>query len=100
MSMSQQSTHLSGRDARADAAVSGEVPPAESAAVQPRASPRWEPAGSQGERAMRRPLLFALIAAIVILLGVAAVLFVRYRKTTEEYTDMKAAEETARTGYA
>jgi chromosome segregation ATPase len=49
---------------------------------------------------MRRPLLFALIAAIVVLLGVAAVLFVRYRKTTEEYTDMKAAEETARTGYA
>ena len=49
---------------------------------------------------MRKPALYALIAAIVVLAILAAVFFVRYRKTAEQYTDMKAAEETARTGYA
>jgi hypothetical protein len=49
---------------------------------------------------MRRPVLFALIGAIALLLGIAALLFVRYKKASEEYADMKAAEETARTGYS
>ncbi len=49
---------------------------------------------------MRRPVLFALIAVAVVLAIVAAVLFVRYRKVSTDYTNMRLAEETARVGYS
>jgi chromosome segregation ATPase len=49
---------------------------------------------------MRKPILFALIAAIAVLAIVAAVFFVRYRKVSTEYTSMRLAEETARVGYS
>jgi chromosome segregation ATPase len=49
---------------------------------------------------MRKPVLFALIAVAVVLAIVAAVLFVRYRKVSTEYTNMRLAEETARVGYS
>lgn len=49
---------------------------------------------------MRKPVLFALIAAVVVLAVVAAVLFVRYRKVSNEFTNMRLAEETARVGYS
>ena len=49
---------------------------------------------------MRKPVLFAVIAAVVVLAIVAAVFFVRYRKVSTEYTNMRLAEETARVGYS
>ena len=49
---------------------------------------------------MRKPVLFALIAVVVVLAVVAAVLFTRYRKVSTEYTNMRLAEETARVGYS
>lgn len=49
---------------------------------------------------MRKPVLFALIAVAVVLAVVAAVLFMRYRKVSAEYTNMRLAEETARVGYS
>jgi chromosome segregation ATPase len=49
---------------------------------------------------MRKPVLFALIAVVVVLAIVAAFLFARYRKVSTEYTNMRLAEETARVGYS
>ena len=49
---------------------------------------------------MRKPVLFALIAVVVVLAVVAAVLFARYQKISTEYTNMRLAEETARVGYS
>lgn len=49
---------------------------------------------------MRKPVLFALIAVVVVLAVVAAVLFMRYRKVSTEYTNLRLAEETARVGYS
>ena len=49
---------------------------------------------------MRKPVLYALIAVIVVLAVVAAVLFTKYRKTSTEYANTKIAEETARVGYS
>jgi peptidoglycan hydrolase CwlO-like protein len=49
---------------------------------------------------MRKPVLFALIAVIVVLAVVAAVFIVRYQKTSAEYTNMRLQEETARVGYS
>jgi chromosome segregation ATPase len=49
---------------------------------------------------MRKPVLFALIAVIAVLVIVAALLFVRYQKVSTEYTNMRLAEETARVGYS
>jgi peptidoglycan hydrolase CwlO-like protein len=49
---------------------------------------------------MRKPVLYALIAVIVLLIVASAVLFQKYRKSAADYTDMKAAEETARASYA
>jgi peptidoglycan hydrolase CwlO-like protein len=49
---------------------------------------------------MRKPVLFALIAVIVVLAIVAAMLLVKYRKTSTDYANMKIAEETARVGYS
>jgi predicted nucleic acid-binding Zn-ribbon protein len=48
---------------------------------------------------MRRPALSALVTAVVILLGATTVLFVKYRKTSADYADMKVAEESARSNY-
>jgi cytochrome c-type biogenesis protein CcmH/NrfG len=58
------------------------------------------PAGGKGDEAMRRPVLFALIAVIAVLVIVAVVLFMKYQKTSTEYTNMRLAEETARVGYS
>mgnify|MGYP001590589261 CR=1 FL=1 len=49
---------------------------------------------------MRRPVVFVLAAVIVLLAGATAVLFQKYRKASAEYTDMKSAEESARSQYA
>jgi chromosome segregation ATPase len=49
---------------------------------------------------MRKPILFALLAVIAVLTIVAALLFVRNRKVSSEYTNMRLAEETARVGYS
>ena len=49
---------------------------------------------------MRKPVLFALIAVVVVLAIVAAFLFTRYRKVSTDYTNMRLAEETARVGYS
>lgn len=49
---------------------------------------------------MRRPLQITLIAAVVLLAGVAVVLFLQYWKTSANYADMRAAEESARSHYA
>jgi hypothetical protein len=49
---------------------------------------------------MRKPVLFALIAVVAVLAVVATLLFVRYRKVSTDYTNMRLAEETARVGYS
>ncbi len=49
---------------------------------------------------MRRSVLYALVAVIVLLLGATAALFMKYQKASADFTDMKAAEETARANYA
>jgi predicted nucleic acid-binding Zn-ribbon protein len=49
---------------------------------------------------MRRTVLYALVAAIVLLLGATAVLFTRYQTATADYQNMKAAEETAQARYS
>ncbi|HYM82329.1 MAG TPA: hypothetical protein VEY91_13075 [Candidatus Limnocylindria bacterium] len=49
---------------------------------------------------MSRPARIALIAVIAVLVGTTAVLFMQYRKTTANYVEMKAAEETVRNQYA
>ncbi len=49
---------------------------------------------------MRKPVTFALVTVIVLLTGAAAVLFMKYQKASADFTDMKAAEETARSNYA
>ncbi len=49
---------------------------------------------------MRRPVRLALAALVVLLLGSTAVLFQKYRKTAADFTDMKAAEQSARSQYA
>jgi uncharacterized protein HemX len=48
---------------------------------------------------MRKSVLSFWIIAVALLLGATTVLFVKYRQSTVAYTDMKAAEETARTRY-
>ena len=49
---------------------------------------------------MRKSVQYALIAAIVVLVGLAAVLFVGYQRKSVDYANMKTAEETSRAGYA
>ncbi len=49
---------------------------------------------------MRRPVLFTLVAVILLLVVATSIMFVRYRKSSADYVDMKLREETARTGYA
>jgi peptidoglycan hydrolase CwlO-like protein len=49
---------------------------------------------------MRKPVLYALIALVVVLAAVAIALFVNFRKVQTDYADMKVREETARVGYS
>jgi hypothetical protein len=49
---------------------------------------------------MRKPLLYSLIAVIVLLAVAIVVVFLQYRRAADEYAEVKAAEETARAGYA
>jgi chromosome segregation ATPase len=49
---------------------------------------------------MRKPALYALIAAVVVLIGLAVALFVGYQRKSADYANMKTAEETSRAGYA
>lgn len=48
---------------------------------------------------MRRPVLAALIAIIVLLLGATGILFSKYRTTTTEYVATKAAEDSVSNRY-
>jgi chromosome segregation ATPase len=48
---------------------------------------------------MRKPVLFALIAAIVVLLGAGGVYFQKYRQADAAYTAMKAQDEETRDRY-
>jgi chromosome segregation ATPase len=49
---------------------------------------------------MRKPVLYALIAAIVVLVALAAVLLIGYQRKSTDYANLKTAEETSRAGYA
>lgn len=49
---------------------------------------------------MRRPVQIALAAVVVLLLVATAVLFQKYRKTSADLSDTRAAEVTARSHYA
>jgi hypothetical protein len=49
---------------------------------------------------MRKPVVIALVAAIVLLLGAAGALYQKYRQTTVEFAAMKAEEETTRARYS
>lgn len=49
---------------------------------------------------MRKSVLYALIAAIVVLVGLVVVLFVGYQRKSADFANMKTAEETSRAGYA
>jgi hypothetical protein len=49
---------------------------------------------------MRKPALYGLSAAVLLLIGALAVLFLRYRQTTEDFSMAKAAEQAARDKYA
>lgn len=49
---------------------------------------------------MRRPVQFALGAVIVLLLAATGVLFTKYQKSTSDYREMKASEESARARYS
>lgn len=48
---------------------------------------------------MRRPVMFALVAVIIVLVASTAIYYQRYRQSAQEYADSKAAEEAARTSY-
>src|SRR5262245_58681186 len=48
---------------------------------------------------MRKPLLFALVAVIVLLAGATSVLFMRYQKTSADYADTKAEQEKTQARY-
>ncbi len=49
---------------------------------------------------MRRPVLYVLIAVILVLVIATIALFLNYRRVQTDYTDMKVREETARVGYS
>lgn len=49
---------------------------------------------------MRKPILFALVAAVLALAGATGVLWQRYQQTTVDYSRMKTAEQTASARYA
>ena len=49
---------------------------------------------------MRKPVLYALIAAVVVLVALAVALFIGYQRKSTDFANMKTAEETSRAGYA
>lgn len=49
---------------------------------------------------MRKTAMFGLVAVTLALLGATVVYYQKYQKTSADYADMKAAEETARSQYA
>ncbi len=49
---------------------------------------------------MRKPVLFALAAVIVLLIAATGVLYSLYHRSTLDYADMKTAEQETRTHYA
>ncbi len=48
---------------------------------------------------MRKPVLFGLVAVVVLLLGATGVLYSKYRKTSADYAEMQVAEEQIRNRY-
>lgn len=48
---------------------------------------------------MKKPVQIALVVVLVLLVGVTAMLYQRYQKTTADLTETRAAEETARSNY-
>ena len=48
---------------------------------------------------MRNPVQTILASVLVLLLGATSVLFMKYRKTSADYVQMKTAEQEARTSY-
>jgi len=48
---------------------------------------------------MRKPVQMALVAVVLLLAATTAVLFVRYRKTSADYADMKTQQEASQTRY-
>src|SRR5262245_47600519 len=49
---------------------------------------------------MRKPIVAALVAAVVLLGGATGILYSKYKKSVADYASMQAAEETARNRYA
>jgi peptidoglycan hydrolase CwlO-like protein len=49
---------------------------------------------------MRKPVLYAMIAAVVLLAGATAVFVQKYAQASLDYSNMKSAEESARSQYA
>ena len=49
---------------------------------------------------MRKPIQFALVAAVALLLVATTVLFVKYRNTNQAYATAKVAEQDSQTRYA
>lgn len=48
---------------------------------------------------MRKPVLYALVGAVIVLLATTAVFYQRYRQAATDYADTRTAEEAARTSY-
>src|SRR5262245_31661414 len=49
---------------------------------------------------MRKPVIAALIAAVVLLGGATGILYSKYKKSVADYAAMQATEETERNRYA
>jgi predicted nucleic acid-binding Zn-ribbon protein len=48
---------------------------------------------------MRRPVLYALVGAVIVLLATTVVYFQRYRQATADFTETRTEAEAARTSY-
>lgn len=48
---------------------------------------------------MRKPILYTLVAVVVLLAGATGALFMKYRKAATDYANMKTSEEAATTRY-
>src|SRR5689334_6720455 len=57
-------------------------------------------AATMGETSMRKTVLFALVAVILVLGGATGMLYGKYKKSQADYSSMQASEETARNRYA
>lgn len=56
--------------------------------------------GRSGESQMRKIVLLPLLLVLLLLAGATAVFFGMYQKSVAQYTDMRSAEESARSQYA